>query len=79
MEIFHILPLAGGAVVKNLAANAGDARDAGLIPGSRRSSGRGNGSPLQYFVWEMKFSDIIMNSGCPAPATPEPCLGGMEQ
>ena len=29
----------GGAVVKNLPANAGDARDVGLIPGSRRSPG----------------------------------------
>ena len=35
-------------VVKNLAANAGGARDAGLIPGSERSSGVGNGNPLQY-------------------------------
>ena len=35
----------GGSVVKNLPANAGDA---GLIPGSRRSPGEGNGDPLQY-------------------------------
>ena len=35
-------------VVKNLLANAGDARDTGLIPGSGRSSGEGNGNPLQY-------------------------------
>ena len=35
-------------VVKNLPANAGDAGDAGLIPGSGRSSGGGNGNPLQY-------------------------------
>ena len=34
-------------VVKNLPANAGDARDAGLIPGSGRSLGKGNGNPLQ--------------------------------
>ena len=32
-------------VVKNLPANAGDA---GLIPGSGRSPGVGNGNPLQY-------------------------------
>ena len=31
-------------VIKNLPANAGDA---GLIPGSGRSSGGGNGNPLQ--------------------------------
>ena len=34
--------------VKNLPANAGDARDLCLIPGSRRSPGEGNGNPLQY-------------------------------
>ena len=38
----------GGAVVKNLPANAGDARDVTLIPGSGRSPGVGNGNPLQY-------------------------------
>ena len=32
-------------MVKNLPANAGDA---GMIPGSRRSPGEGNGHPLQY-------------------------------
>ena len=35
----------GGLVVKNLPANPGDA---GLIPGSGRSFGGGNGNPLQY-------------------------------
>ena len=35
-------------MVKNLPANAEDARDAGLIPGSGRSPGGGNGNPLQY-------------------------------
>ena len=34
-------------VVKNLPAKAGDARDAGLIPGLGRSPGGGNGNPLQ--------------------------------
>ena len=34
----------GGAVVKNLPANAGET---GLIPGLGRSSGDGNGNPLQ--------------------------------
>ena len=34
--------------VKNLPANAGDLRDNGLIPGSRRSSGGQHGNPLQY-------------------------------
>ena len=35
-------------LVKNLPAGLGDISDAGLISGSGRSSGGGNGSPLQY-------------------------------
>ena len=42
----------GGAVVKNLPANVGDTRDVGLIPGSGRSPGEGNGNPLQYSCLE---------------------------
>ena len=38
----------GGAVVKYLPPNAGDTGDEGLIPGSGRSPGGGNGNPLQY-------------------------------
>ena len=36
----------GGSMIKNPPANA-DAGDAGLIPGSGRSPGAGNGNPLQ--------------------------------
>ena len=36
------------AVVKNLSANAGDARDVGSIPGLRRSPEGEHGNPLQY-------------------------------
>ena len=35
-------------MVKNPPASAVDIRDAGLIPGSGRSLGGGNGNPLQY-------------------------------
>ena len=35
-------------MVKNPPVNAGDSGDAGLIPGSGRSPGGGNGNPLQY-------------------------------
>ena len=38
-----------GSAVKNTPANA---RDAGLIPGSRRFTGEGNGNPLQYSCLE---------------------------
>ena len=43
---------ASGPVVKNLPANAGDTRDAGSIPVLGRSSGEGNGNPLQYSCLE---------------------------
>ena len=36
----------GGSVVKNLPANAGDTRNAGLTPGSWRSPGEENGNLL---------------------------------
>ena len=39
-------------MVKNLPANEGDVRDVGLIPGSGRSPGGGNGNPLQYSCLE---------------------------
>ena len=39
-------------MVKNTSANAGDIRNEGLIPGSGRSSGVGNGNPLQYSCLE---------------------------
>ena len=39
-------------VVKNLPANAGDARGMGSIPGWGRSLGVGNGNPLQYSFLE---------------------------
>ena len=39
-------------VVKNLPANAGDLRHAGLIPGLGRFPGEGHGNPLQYFCLE---------------------------
>ena len=39
-------------VVKKPSANAGDVRDVGLIPGSGRSPGVGNGNPLQYSCLE---------------------------
>ena len=42
----------GGVVVKNLFVNAADIRDGGLIPGSGRFPGGGNGSPLQYSCLE---------------------------
>ena len=39
-------------LVKNLPANVEDTRDTSTIPGSGRSSGEGNGNPLQYSCLE---------------------------
>ena len=39
-------------MVKNLPANAGDARDLGWIPGWRKFLGGGNGNLLQYSCLE---------------------------
>ena len=41
-----------GAVVNNLPASAGDARDAGLMSGLERFPEVGNGNPLQYSCLE---------------------------
>ena len=51
----HCLSLSSGAsqvalVVKNPPANAGDARDEGLIPGSGRSPGGGHREPTPVFI-----------------------------
>ena len=43
------LDFPGGSVIKNPPVNAGDV---GSIPGLGRSSGRGNGNPLQYSCLE---------------------------
>ena len=61
----------GGSAVESLPANAGAARDAGIVPGSGRSSGEGNGNSLQYSMdrgsqqaispWGCKESDT---TGC---------------
>ena len=47
----------GGSGVKNPPANAGDARDVGLIPESGRSSGEGHGYPLQILAWEIPWTE----------------------
>ena len=42
----------GGGTGKEPPANTGDVRDAGWIPGSRRSPGEGNDYPLYYSCLE---------------------------
>ena len=43
-----------GSVVRNPPANAGDV---GLIPGSGRSPGEGNGNSLQCSAWEIPWTE----------------------
>ena len=48
----HFKGFPGNAVVENLPANLGDARDVGLNPGLGRLPGVGNGNPFQYSCLE---------------------------
>ena len=47
----------GDSVVKNPPVNAEDTGDSGLIPGSGRYPGGGNGNPLQYFAWRIPCTE----------------------
>ena len=47
----------GGAVIKNLPANAGDTRDAGLIPGLGRSPRVGNGIHSSILAWKIPWTE----------------------
>ena len=54
-SLFSCFPdggFSGGSVGKELACNAGDTGDVGLIPGWGRSPGIGNGNLLQYSCLE---------------------------
>ena len=44
-------------MVKNLPANAGDARDLGLIPGSGRSPGVGNANHSSVLAWKIPWAE----------------------
>ena len=52
----------GGSVVKNLPANTGDV---GLIPGSERFPGEGNGIPLQYSSLEKSHGQKSLQGQSP--------------
>ena len=51
MKTVYLSLYLGGTVVNNPSANAGDARDVGLIPGLGRSPGK-HGNPLQHSYLE---------------------------
>ena len=51
----------------NLLANAGDARDVGLIPGLGKCPEVGNGNPLQYLEWKLPWTEEpgrLQSRGC---------------
>ena len=47
-------------MVKNLPANAGDIRDASLIPGSGRSPEAGHGNPFHYSCLENPMEEELV-------------------
>ena len=55
----------GGSVIKNLSANAEDARDVGLISGLETASGTGNGHPLQYSCVEKSNGERSLTESSP--------------
>ena len=48
----EIYELKNDKIVKN-------AGDLGLIPGSGRFPGEGNGNPLQYFAWRIPWTEEL--------------------
>ena len=46
-DLIFVEGFPGGSMVDNLPAKAGGAGDMGSIPGFERSTGEGNGNPLQ--------------------------------
>ena len=44
-------------MVKNQPAVAGNIVDVSSIPGLGRSPGEGNGNQLQYFCWEIRWTE----------------------
>ena len=67
-------------MVKNSPANT---EDASSNPGSGRSSGEGNGKPLQYSCWEITWTEELGVWGCKELDMTEYacllCVGGIFQ
>ena len=56
------LGFVSGVAIKNPPVHAGDVGDAGLIPGSGRFPGEGNGNPLQSSCWKIPWTGEL--GGC---------------
>ena len=55
LELMQSFP--GGSVVKNMLANAGGPGDVGLILGSGRSPGEGNGNHSSILAWKIPWTE----------------------
>ena len=63
-------------MVKKPPANAGDARDMGLIPGLARSPGVGSGNPFQYSCLENSMNRGVWWATVPGVAWSRSQRGG---
>ena len=66
--------LSGSLAVKSLPASAGDAGDAGSIPGSGRSPGGGHGDPLQCSCLDNPMDRGAWWATVPGVAESQTCL-----
>ena len=57
MYMYAYRGFSGSSVVRNLPANAGNARDVGSIPALGRTPGVRNGYPLQYSCLEIPWTE----------------------
>ena len=68
----------GGTVVKESLASSGDAGDVSSTPGSGRSSGEGNGNPLQYSCLENSMDSgtwcVIVHGVAESDITKHACM-----
>ena len=60
-----------GSMVKNLSANAGDVRDAGLSPGLGRLPRVGNGNPLQFSCLGNPMNQTRLSTAADFPGSNE--------
>ena len=56
-KTYRDLSFAGGSVIKNPPANAGDTRNTGSILGVGRSPAEGHGNSLQYFCRRIPWTE----------------------
>ena len=56
-HIYTVLGFPSGTVIKNPPASAGDARDAGSIPGSGRSLGGRNATYSSILAWKIPWTE----------------------